>query len=92
MQHKATILVNPRTSEGEFTKYSFPSKTMEYLLAGKSVVINRIPGIPEEYFNYVYTPKDESIEALAECLTNVLDINRDIRKKELWMDMRTLCS
>lgn len=26
MQHKATILVNPRTSEGEYTKYSFPSK------------------------------------------------------------------
>lgn len=81
MQHKATILVNPRTSEGEFTKYSFPSKTMEYLLAGKSVVINRIPGIPEEYFNYVYTPKDESIEALAECLLDVLHLDSDIREK-----------
>ena len=92
MQHKATILVNPRTSEGEFTKYSFPSKTMEYLLAGRCVVVNRLPGIPEEYYQYVYTPQNESVEALAECLTNVLDINRDIRKKELWMDMRTLCS
>src|SRR5690606_28854588 len=30
-QKKATVLVNPRKSEGEFTKYSFPSKTMEYL-------------------------------------------------------------
>ena len=30
LQQKATLLVNPRTSEGEFTKYSFPSKTNEY--------------------------------------------------------------
>lgn len=75
MQHKATILVNPRTSEGEFTKYSFPSKTIEYLLAGKSVIINRLPGIPEEYFEYVYTPKDESIEAFTKCIIDVLHEN-----------------
>ena len=79
MQHKATILVNPRTSEGEYTKYSFPSKTMEYLLAGKSTVANRLPGIPEEYFNYVYTPIDESVEALADCLANVLHMNAEER-------------
>ena len=79
MQHKATILVNPRTSEGEYTKYSFPSKTMEYLLAGKSTVVNRLPGIPEEYFNYAYTPKGESVEALAECLANVLHLSEEER-------------
>lgn len=72
MQRQATILVNPRTSEGEYTKYSFPSKTMEYLLSGKSVIINRLPGIPEEYYQYVYTPEDESVEALVECISNVL--------------------
>lgn len=79
MQHKATILVNPRTSDGEYTKYSFPSKTMEYLLAGKSTVVNRLSGIPEEYFNYAYTPKDESVEALAECLANVLHLSEEER-------------
>lgn len=72
MQRQATILVNPRTSEGEYTKYSFPSKTMEYLLSGKSVIINRLPGIPKEYYQYVYTPEDESVEALVECISNVL--------------------
>lgn len=82
MQHKAMILVNPRTSEGEFTKYSFPSKTMEYLLAGKSVVINRLPGIPNEYYEYVYTPENESIESFAKCIMDVLhmdDKSRDAR-------------
>lgn len=79
MQRQATILVNPRTSEGEYTKYSFPSKTMEYLLSGKSVIINRLPGIPEEYYQYVYTPKDESIPAMTECITNVLADEIDLR-------------
>lgn len=80
MQHQATILVNPRTSEGEYTKYSFPSKTMEYLLAGKSVIINKLPGIPIEYYNYVYCPKDESITSLAECISNVLNMDKKTRE------------
>lgn len=74
LQRKAAILVNPRTSEGRYTRYSFPSKTMEYLLAGRSTVINRLPGIPDEYYDYVYTPADESVEALAATLSEVLEI------------------
>jgi glycosyltransferase involved in cell wall biosynthesis len=81
MQRKATVLVNPRTSEGEYTKYSFPSKTMEYLMAGKCAVINRLPGIPEEYYDYVFTPEDESVEALAECLSQVLAIDEQTSMK-----------
>lgn len=79
MQHQATILVNPRTSEGEYTKYSFPSKTMEYLLAGKSVIINKLPGIPEEYYNYVYSPENESVSALAACITDILNMDKKLR-------------
>lgn len=79
MQRQATILVNPRTSEGEYTKYSFPSKTMEYLLSGKSVIINRLSSIPEEYYQYVYTPENESIDALAECISKVLAEDVDVR-------------
>lgn len=80
LQQKATILVNPRTSDGDYTKYSFPSKTMEYLLAGKSVIINRLQGIPEEYYEYVYTPDDESVEALSNCIKDV--INADINERK----------
>ena len=81
MQRQATILVNPRTSEGEYTKYSFPSKTMEYLLAGKSVVINKLPGIPEEYYDYAYTPNDESVDAFAACITEVLNKDKQLREQ-----------
>lgn len=63
LQSKATILANPRSSEGRYTKYSFPSKTIEYLLAGRSVIMNRLQGIPNEYDQYLYYPDDESTEA-----------------------------
>ena len=82
LQRQATILVNPRTSEGEYTKYSFPSKTLEYLLAGKTVIINRLKGIPEEYYEYVYTPKDETVESLADCIQEVLKTDASIRHEK----------
>lgn len=81
LQQKAMILVNPRTSDGEYTKYSFPSKTMEYLLAAKSVVINRLPGILDEYYNYVYTPYDESVSALAKCIVSIFNISSEERHR-----------
>ena len=80
LQRQATILVNPRTSQGKYTKYSFPSKTMEYLLAGRSAVINRLPGIPEEYYDYVFTPVDESIVALSNTMSEVMRM--PVRERE----------
>ena len=53
MQARATILINPRKPEGEYTKYSFPSKTMEYMASGTPTLMYKLPGMPEEYINYV---------------------------------------
>lgn len=61
LQLAADILVNPRSSEGIFTKYSFPSKTIEYMLAGKPVLAYKLPGIPQEYDAYLsYIPETET--------------------------------
>ena len=55
-QKIASILINPRYPDGnEFTKYSFPSKTIEYMLSGKAIIGYELPGIPIEYFDYIYT-------------------------------------
>lgn len=81
IQHQSTILVNPRTSDGEFTKYSFPSKTMEYLASGVPCVFNPLPGIPFEYLEYSFQPENESIEALANCLNMLLDLSSKERKE-----------
>jgi len=76
LQQQATILANPRGAEGEYTKYSFPSKTIEYLLSGNTVIMNHLPGIPEEYDDYVFYPDNESSEAWVTKLREILSIPR----------------
>ncbi len=61
IQRNAYLLVNPRNSNGEYTKYSFPSKTMEYMLSGRPVLMYRLEGIPEEYDDFLYYV-DETLE------------------------------
>lgn len=46
---KADVLVNPRRNDEAYTKYSFPSKNIEYLLSGNPVVAYRLDGIPNAY-------------------------------------------
>ena len=72
MQKESTLLVNPRTPEGEFTKYSFPSKTMEYLASGRPTLIYKLAGIPDEYYQYCYTMEEVNIEAFSQKLEEIL--------------------
>lgn len=80
LQRRATVLVNPRTSEGEFTKYSFPSKTIEYLVSGVPAVIYKLPGIPEEYFDYCFVADREDATGLKEKIVEVCEMNDDKRQ------------
>jgi glycosyltransferase involved in cell wall biosynthesis len=64
IQRQATILINPRQNNGEYTKYSFPSKTMEYMLSGVPVLMYKLEGVPKEYYEHVYYLEDDSIETL----------------------------
>lgn len=81
LQKNAFALVNPRTSEGEFTKYSFPSKTMEYLLSGNPVIAHNLVGIPSEYGDYLLFPYEESVDALAQKLTEVAKMSAEEHAK-----------
>lgn len=70
----ATALINPRTSEGIFTRYSFPSKIFEYLQSGTPTIMCRLPEIPDEYFSYVYVIEDESVGGLSKAVDYVLSL------------------
>lgn len=71
---RASVLVNPRPTHEEYTKYSFPSKNMEYMASGTPVLTTRLPGMPKEYYPYVYTFADESVNAYARELEHVMNI------------------
>ena len=71
-EQQATLLVNPRPTHEEFVKYSFPSKTMEYMASGTPVLTTRLPGMPKEYYPYVHFIEEESAAGIAAALKNVL--------------------
>jgi len=72
-ERKATLLVNPRDPEEEFTKYSFPSKTIEYMLSGTPLLTTKLKGIPEEYYDYVFSAACNSVADLAETMKKALE-------------------
>ncbi len=81
-QAEASLLVNPRTPEGEFTRYSFPSKTMEYLASGVPTLLYNLPGIPKEYYDYCFTVSELGVDALADSIKRVLEMPQDELKKK----------
>ena len=71
-QRQATVLINPRpTSRSRLIRYSFPSKLLEYMMSGRPVVTTMLPGIPEEYYEFVYLLTDETPTGLARLIGEV---------------------
>lgn len=76
-QQMAWLLVNPRTPEGIYTKYSFPSKTIEYMASGTPVLLYKLQGIPEEYYNYCfYIDNDYSVNMLSQTIKKILELKK----------------
>lgn len=53
LQARADALINPRQAGKAFTRYSFPSKTLEYMRSGKPVLCCKLEGIPTDYDPYL---------------------------------------
>ena len=81
LQSKATVLVNPRQNNEEFTKYSFPSKTMEYLSSGIPVIAYKLDGIPDEYDQYLQYVEDDTIDGLKNKLIELCEMPYEQRQK-----------
>lgn len=75
LQKKVTVLVNPRHSTEDFTKYSFPSKTLEYMASGTPVLMSPLPSMPEEYKQHLYLFDDESVEGMKQMIEKVCSLS-----------------
>ena len=73
MQLSATLLINPRPTTDEFTKYSFPSKNMEYMVSGTPLVTTLLPGMPSEYNDFIYLLLNETVEGIQKVLRDLLN-------------------
>jgi glycosyltransferase involved in cell wall biosynthesis len=73
-QSRASALVNPRNVVEEYTRYSFPSKNIEYLLSGKPVVGYFLEGMPQVYQDFMccVDPSLPAAQGIAAKLDEVL--------------------
>ena len=81
-EQKASLLVNPRPTAPEYTKYSFPSKNMEYMVSGTPTMTTKLPGMPAEYYPYVYLLEDETSDGVANKLREIFSQPFEERKKK----------
>lgn len=81
-EQKASLLVNPRPTAPEYTKYSFPSKNMEYMVSGTPTLTTKLPGMPAEYYPYVYLLEDESPDGVSEKLREIFAQSFEERRRK----------
>lgn len=84
-EKEGTVLVNPRKNDSEYTKYSFPSKTLEYMLSGIPVLMYKLDGIPLEYYQYISFFEDNSLSEMKNKIIEMCEmdysLNREIGKQ-----------
>lgn len=80
-EKKALVLVNVRNPKEEYTKYSFPSKTFEYMVSGTPFLSTDLLGIPEEYKKYMLVIKNNDIKEIKNGLEYVLALSEKEREK-----------
>ena len=71
LEQECVLLINPRYTNEDYTKYSFPSKNMEYMLSGTPVLTTILPGMPKEYYDYVYLIDEETPDGIISQLNKI---------------------
>ena len=86
LRDKCDFLFNSRKPTGTYTKYSFPSKTAEYMMSAKPVVMYKLEGVPDKYDEYLtYLDINKSFDEEIERILN-LDYNELVKKAEQGRD------
>lgn len=75
LRDQCDFLINPRRPTGGYTKYSFPSKTAEYLMSSKPVLAYKLEGIPDDYDEFINYLSAETPKQIAEELEYYLSMD-----------------
>lgn len=82
LQRCADLLINPRQPDSEYTKYSFPSKIIEYFASGTPTLMFPLPGIPIEYYQYCYLFSDNNIDNMSMEISKLLALDTIILREK----------
>lgn len=75
----AWLLVNIRNPHHEYTRFSFPSKTFEYMVTGVPVLSTKLEGIPNDYYKYLFIVDEYNAESIANQIRNVCDLSDHVK-------------
>jgi glycosyltransferase involved in cell wall biosynthesis len=79
-EKEATLLLNLRNNNDDYTKYSFPSKMVEYMLSGTPLLTTALDGIPGEYYSFVYSVNENDTEKIALLVDEILKNPEEVQK------------
>ena len=65
----------------DYTAYSFPSKTIEYMSSGTPLLTSRLPGIPSEYFDYCYSISGNDVSEIRSALERIMGDSDETRRE-----------
>ena len=78
-EKQAALLVNVRDPKAEYTRFSFPSKTFEYMASTTPFLTTALAGIPAEYNDYLFVIDDNSVESVKHGLEQALSLSEQQR-------------
>ena len=87
LQSNANLLIIPHPVCLKQLRYQFPSKLMTCMSTGIPVILTPLPGIPDEYKQYVDITEDDSVECLKEHIHSFF-LKEDDEKKRMGKDAR----
>lgn len=67
------LLINPRLVDPSIENFTFPSKLVDYILTGKSVLSSDFKTLPSEYREFVYILEDLQPETISTGVRKVFD-------------------
>lgn len=76
IQLSAGVLVNPRTNDEEFVKYSFPSKVLEYMSAGRPVLTYKLSSYSDVYDEFLIYVSEKSTDQVANIMGALIDLSK----------------
>lgn len=86
-EKQASVLINARNPNDEFTIYSFPSKTFEYMASGTPFLTTILKGIPKDYLPYLHLIEDNNPSTIKTAIENILQ-NSEITNEEFGKQAR----
>ena len=75
VQRDSFVLVNPRKNDSDYTSYSFPSKVAEYMSTGIPVLIFKLDGITEDYYDK--TLLFDNYNSMSEAISRIAMLDRE---------------